>query len=127
MTLSQARVYAVLPASDLERAKDFYARKLGLKPSSETPAGAFYECGDGTRFLLFPSRGAASGLHTQMAFAVADLEAEVADLRSHDVTFQEYDLPGLKTEGGIATVDGVKSAFLKDSEGNLVGVAQLPA
>jgi catechol 2,3-dioxygenase-like lactoylglutathione lyase family enzyme len=125
MTLSQARVYAALPATDLERAKDFYARKLGLKPSSETPAGAFYDCADGSRFLLFPSRGAATGSHTQVAFAVADLEAEVADLKSHDVTFEEYDMPGLKTEGGIATLDGVKSAFLKDSEGNLLGVVQI--
>jgi catechol 2,3-dioxygenase-like lactoylglutathione lyase family enzyme len=125
MALSQARVHAALPAYDLARATDFYAQKLGLKPSSETAGGAIYDCADGTRFLLFPSRGAASGSHTQAAFAVADLDAEVADLSSHGVTFEEYDLPGLKTEGGIATVDGERSAFLKDSEGNLLGVVEM--
>jgi catechol 2,3-dioxygenase-like lactoylglutathione lyase family enzyme len=59
MGLTQARAHATLPASDFERAKDFYARKLGLTPFPDTPGGAFYEAGDGDRFLLFPSAGVA--------------------------------------------------------------------
>jgi catechol 2,3-dioxygenase-like lactoylglutathione lyase family enzyme len=125
MALSQARVHATLPASDLDRAKEFYAQKLGLKPSSESPAGAFYDCADGTRFVLFPSRGTASGTHTQMAFAVDDVKAAVAELKGRDVALEEYDLPGFKTEGGIVTVGGVMSAFLRDSEGNLLGLVQM--
>jgi catechol 2,3-dioxygenase-like lactoylglutathione lyase family enzyme len=125
MALSDARVHTTLPASDLERAKDFYARKLSLKPSSERISGLYYDCADGTRFLLYRSRGAANGSHTQIGFAVADVEATVAELKAHGVTFEEYDLPGLKTEGGIGIVDGVRSAFFKDSEGNLLSVFEL--
>ena len=70
--LSDARFEASLPCSDLQRAKSFYAEKLGLSPSDEGPAGAFYAGRGGTRFILFPSSGSASGSHSQMGFMVAD-------------------------------------------------------
>ena len=124
MSLSEARVHAALPASDLERAKNFYEQKAGLTPKGETSGGLIYEGAGGTRFLLFPSFGAASGTHTQVGFLVADAEAEVAELRSRGVVFEEYDLPGFKTEGGIITDGETRSAFFKDSEGNLVGLVQ---
>ncbi len=91
--LSDARYEAALPCSDLERAKSFYADKLGLTPAGEQPAGALYTGRDGTRFLLFPSSGSASGSHTQMGFIVADADAEVRDLKQRGVQFEEYDFP----------------------------------
>jgi hypothetical protein len=57
----------------------------------------------------------------------------VADLRDRGVAFEEYDLPGLKTIGGIADIDGnypsrgavgERGAWFYDSEGNLVGIGQ---
>jgi len=41
--------------------------------------------------------------------------------------FEEYDLPGFKTEGGIVAAGPLRSAFFKDSEGNLVGIVQFPS
>ena len=117
-------VHTTLPATDLARAKAFYAEKLGLTPVEEHPGGAFYECG-GRRFLLFPSGGAASGTHTQMGFNVADIEAEVRDLRERGVEFEDYDFPGFDRQTGIARHGVVRSAWFKDSEGNLLGVVQL--
>src|SRR6266480_513222 len=64
--LSEYPIHTALPATDLERAKRFYADKLGLTPESEGPDGLFYRCGGGTRFLVFPSGGTASGTHTQL-------------------------------------------------------------
>jgi catechol 2,3-dioxygenase-like lactoylglutathione lyase family enzyme len=40
-------IYPSLPATDLERAKRFYAEKLGLTPESELPGGLWYRCGRG--------------------------------------------------------------------------------
>src|SRR2546427_7931623 len=54
-------IYPSLPAADLERAKRFYAEKLGLTPESELPGGLFYRCGKDTRFSVFTSQGQASG------------------------------------------------------------------
>lgn len=121
--LSDAEAAATIPASDFERAKAWYSEKLGLKPEEEDDEGAYYRCG-GSRFLLFPSMGAASGTHTQMTWEVQDIEAEIADLRSRGVVFEEYDYPNLKTENGIAVTGRIKGAWFKDSEGNLLAIGQ---
>ena len=123
--LNDAPVHATLPCSDFDRAKTFYAERLGLTPVEEQPAGAFYETG-GTRFFLFPSSGTASGAHTQMGFMVSDIESTVRELRDSGVEFESYDFPGFDKETLVASTGPVKSAWFKDSEGNLLGIVQLP-
>jgi catechol 2,3-dioxygenase-like lactoylglutathione lyase family enzyme len=125
--LSDAHVHATLPATDIERARRFYSEKLGLEPAEETPGGLFYDGAGGTRFLLYPTQGSASGAHTQMGFLVDDVVSEVGALKARGVVFQEYDLPGLKTVDGIAELGPGKGAWLEDSEGNVLGVVQLGA
>ena len=41
------------------------------------------------------------------------------------VTFEEYDMPGLKTVDGIATTLGGRAAWFKDTEGNTIGLIRL--
>jgi catechol 2,3-dioxygenase-like lactoylglutathione lyase family enzyme len=130
--LEDGKVVARIPAQDLQRARSFYAEKLGLEPSEERPGGLLYRCGEG-EFALFESTGAASGDHTQMGWEVEDIEATVEQLRARGVVFEEYDFPGLKTVNGIAEVEGnypskggvgEKAAWFMDSEGNLFGIGQ---
>jgi catechol 2,3-dioxygenase-like lactoylglutathione lyase family enzyme len=125
-------VAARLPASDLERARRFYAEQLGLEPSEERPGGLLYRTPDGA-FALFESAGAASGDHTQMGWEVEDIEATVADLRARGIVFEEYDLPGLRTVNGIADIEGnypskggvgERGAWFRDSKGNMLGIGQ---
>ncbi len=118
--------HTTLPAADLARAKKFYAEKLGLTPSSESPGGLFYVTGKGTRFILYPTPNPNRAGHTQIGFSVDDIERAVGDLKAAGVTFEEYDFPGLKTEGGIAQSGDVRNAWFKDSEGNLIGLVELP-
>jgi len=124
--LDQADTYATIPAQNLERAKSFYADKLGLKPEEERPEGLRYRCGTGG-FLLFESSGEASGTHTQLGWDVDDIEVAVATLRENGVVFEEYDLPGFKTVNGIAVIAGEKGAWFKDSEGNLLAIGEIDA
>jgi catechol 2,3-dioxygenase-like lactoylglutathione lyase family enzyme len=130
--LEESDVAARIPAKDLQRAREFYADKLGLQPVEERPGGLRYRCGSG-HFSLFQSAGGASGGHTQMAWEVDDIEATVETLRSRGVVFEEYDLPGLETVDGIAEVAGnypsrggvgERAAWFKDSEGNVLGLGQ---
>lgn len=125
--LSQARTHAALPAADLERARRFYEDVLGLVPAEASAAGVQYGTAGGTRFLVFPSSGRSSGTHTQIGFAVADIEAEVADLKRRGVTFEAYEMPQFDTATSIATFGGNRSAWFRDTEGNLLGVVQLAA
>src|SRR5919197_167340 len=103
--LEHGRAATRLPAQDLERARRFYAEKLGLEPADERPGGLLYRSAGGD-FALFASAGASPGTFTQMGWEVDDIEATVAELRARGVVFEEYDLPGLKTTDGIAEVAG---------------------
>jgi predicted enzyme related to lactoylglutathione lyase len=122
--LSEANAGAALPAQDIERAKSWYADKLGLKPSQEDEGGLTYEVGGGTGFLVFPSSGKPSGDHTQIGFQVTDVDSEVEALRANGVEFLEYDFPGLKTVNGVADLGGGRAAWFKDCEGNMLGIFQ---
>jgi catechol 2,3-dioxygenase-like lactoylglutathione lyase family enzyme len=119
--LGDCRVYTTLPVTDPARARAFYAEKLGLRPTE--PDGDFYECGGGTRFVI-SLMGAKPGGHTQMGFMVDDIAATVKELESNGVVFENYDLPSFKTIGGIADRGDMKVAWFKDSEGNMLGIAQ---
>lgn len=121
--LQQLPIHATIPVSDLERAKKFYSEKLGLN-GEETPAGIMYTCSDGTWFLLFVSGGAGKSSSTSAGWQTDDLESEVKDLQSRGLVFEEYDLPNLKTENGIANSPVGKAAWFKDSEGNTLGIVQ---
>ena len=130
--LEDGKVAARIPVRDLQRARTFYAEKLGLEPSEERPGGLLYRCGSG-EFALFESAGAASGDHTQMGWEVEDIEATVEQLRARGVVFEEYDFPGLRTVGGIAEVAGnypskggvgERAAWFRDIDGNLFGIGQ---
>lgn len=113
-----------LPAKDLDRAKAFYADRLDLHPLSEDRAGVHFVMG-GTRFRLFRSGGVASGAHTQLALVVADVDGLVAQLKARGLEFENYDYPNLKTVDGVADLGYARAAWFKDSEGNLLGIAQL--
>lgn len=130
--LERGDVATRLPAQDLQRARRFYADKLGLEPIEERPGGLRYHCGSG-EFALFESTGVPSGEHTQMAWDVDDLDAAVSELRRRGVVFEDFDLPGLRTVDGIAEVSGhypskgrigERAAWFRDSEGNLLGIGQ---
>jgi predicted enzyme related to lactoylglutathione lyase len=118
------KAQATIPASDVARARAFYAEKVGLQPTTEKPQGLEYELSDGTTFLIFQSQGAASGGHTQLGLRVADAEAAVRDLQSRGLKFEEYDTPNFKTDNGIASIPGGRGGWFRDSEGNLIAIFQ---
>ena len=132
MTLRDATKTATrLPAQDLDRARAFYAEKLGLEPADERPGGILYRVGD-TEFALFASGGRATGDHTQMGFEVEDLEAAVAELRGRGLELLTFDVPGFEMRDGIVEVPGnypskgtgERAVWFRDCEGNLLGIGQ---
>jgi catechol 2,3-dioxygenase-like lactoylglutathione lyase family enzyme len=122
-----------LPAEDLDRARRFYAEKLGLDPVDERPGGLLYRGASG-EFALFESMGASPGTFTQMGWEVDDIDATVAALKKRGVVFEEVDAPGLETADGIAEIAGnypskgargERAAWFRDTEGNMLGIGQL--
>ncbi len=123
--LSNSMVAPALPAVDLKRARKFYEGTLGLKVVMEDPSpGIMLQCGQGTMMYVY-QRAKTKAAHTVASFKVDDIEAEMKELRAKGVKFEEYDMPGLKTVKGVATVGGMKGAWFKDTEGNILALTQM--
>lgn len=124
--LTDARFEATLPVVDLERAKEFYKKILGLQPVEESIPGVVrLASGEGTSFVLYQRETPTTADHTVGSFAVENIEEAVAGLSERGVVFEQYDMPGLKTDArGIAAEGPWKGAWFKDSEGNILGIVQ---
>ena len=109
--MKDCRVFTTLPVTDPARARRFYKEKLGLTPTEAD--GDFFECGEGTRFVI-SKMGSKPGGHTQMVFAVDDIAAALRELASRGVVFEEYDYPTLKTVGGVFDAGDLKAAWFKE-------------
>jgi len=115
----------VLLAKDLAAAREFYHDRLGLEILSEGEDAIVFRCGGGTHLDVTRSTVGTADEQTQASWQVADLRAEVAELRSRGVTVEEYDLPGLKTEDGIADLGFAWIAWIVDPGRNTLGIMQL--
>ena len=123
--LKDSAVMAVLAAKDINRAKEFYRDKLGLESSEAMEEySLLYRCGNGTSFLIYQTDNAGSAKNTQMGWESDNIERDMEELRARGVVFEDYDMPGLKTENGLATDDWGKSAWFLDSEGNILNLSQ---
>jgi predicted enzyme related to lactoylglutathione lyase len=121
--LKDAPIIPYIPVSDLARARKFYSEKVGLEPKAENNGGLTYECG-GTEVFMYVSAGAGTSKASQAFWSVKDLRAEVAELRTRGVTFEEYDFPGMNMRDGIMEAEGALAAWFKDSEGNIMALIQ---
>lgn len=119
--LSKAPIRAYIPALDVARARDFYEKTVGLTPKEEYAGGVIYECG-GSPVFLYATPNAGTSKASQAYWEVDDVEAEVAELKARGVQFEEY--PGMNMRNGIATGGGARTAWFKDTEGNIMAISQ---
>lgn len=130
--LTGATLAVRLPAQDLDRARRFYAERLGLEPIDAREGALLYSCG-GQEFAVFASTGAASGDHTQLGFMVPDLDVAVAELRDRGLAFEEFDFGDFSVTNGVVEIPGYypskaptgeRAIWFRDSEGNLLAVGE---
>ena len=121
--LDQFKAHTTLAVSDMERAKAWYGDKLGMNPTSEDVGGAWYESG-GVTFSLFPTPFAGTAQNTVMEWTVDDVEKEVGELKGRGVTFDTFDMEGVEWRDDVAVMGGVKAAWFKDSEGNILAITE---
>jgi predicted enzyme related to lactoylglutathione lyase len=121
--LSTAPIRAYIPVTNVSRARRFYEEKVGLRPKEEYAGGVIYECG-GAEVFMYPTSNAGTSKASQAYWQVDDVEAEVAELKARGVTFEEYDMPGMPMKNSIVAAGGAKTAWFKDTEGNILAVSQ---
>ena len=117
--LTNAAVTTMLPVKDLARAREFYEKKLGLKPLGVKQDGKFeFSGGTGGVIALFPKDGGTKADHTAVSFQVKDIGQAISELKARGVVFENYDFPGLKTVDHVCVLGSEKAAWFKDTEGN---------
>jgi catechol 2,3-dioxygenase-like lactoylglutathione lyase family enzyme len=118
-------IHPVLLAKDLAATREFYHDRVGLEILIENDDAIVFRCGGGTQLDVTKSTVGTADEQTQVSWQVPDLRAEVAELRSRGVKVEDYDMPGLKTEDGIADLGFAFAAWIVDPGGNALSVMQL--
>jgi catechol 2,3-dioxygenase-like lactoylglutathione lyase family enzyme len=118
------RAFSGFSVDDLQRAKEFYGRTLGLEVSVENDLLELRLAG-GTNVLAYPKPNHVPATFTILNFPVDDIEEAVAELTRRGVRFEIYDEGDLKTdERGIFRGEGPRIAWFKDPAGNILSVLE---
>ena len=122
--LAGAWVMAIVPTTDLTRAKAFYGETLGLVDTNAPTPGpqVIYRCGGNTLLEVYERPTAGEAQHTLASWEVSDLRAAVDQLRNRGVRFEEYNLPEVKTEDGISATGDLREAWFRDPDGNILRI-----
>lgn len=131
MGFEQYPVVPVLRADDIERARGFYTDVMGYRVDEEySVTGMLYlKAGEGTAVSIYERPGMPAPQNTALSIGLPpqDFDGCVEYLRGKGVALEDYDLPeiDLKTIDGVAEMDGVKSAWFKDTEGNILNIVSM--
>lgn len=121
--LGKTNATANVAVKDLAVARKFYEETLGLtQVDAEGDEVIVMKSGD-TLINVYVSQFAGTNKATSVTWAVGDkIESIVKALRDKGVTFEHYDMPGTKLEGDIHVGYGMKVAWFKDPDGNILNL-----
>lgn len=118
------RAFSSFSVDDVQKAKEFYGRTLGLEVSEED-AGLSLHVAGGTNVLVYPKPNHVPATFTILNFPVNDIDNAVDELTKRGVRFEIYDQDDLKTdERGIFREVGPNIAWFKDPAGNVLSVLE---
>ena len=123
--LGDKDVAATIAVKDMDVATGFYEGTLGLSrmdvPNPD-PEAVMYRSGN-SAILVYRSQYAGTNQAPAASWAVGDaLDATIAGLKSKGVSFEHYDMPGVTREGDVHVMDGLKAAWFKDPDGNILNL-----
>jgi catechol 2,3-dioxygenase-like lactoylglutathione lyase family enzyme len=114
----------MIAVRDLDRASAFYTDTLGLEPVDRFGDQVVRMKSGGTLLDVYRSDFAGTNKATAVTFAVDDIDSEMRELKDKGVAFEHYDLEGLKREGDVYTAEGMKTAWFKDPDGNILSMIE---
>jgi catechol 2,3-dioxygenase-like lactoylglutathione lyase family enzyme len=120
--LGKADATPMLAVRDVDRARQFYSEKLGFDTQDEMGGDVVTLKGGNTDITVYRSEFAGTNKATALTFDVDDIEAEVRELKDKGIFFEQYDVEGLTPKGDIYEGEGMKTAWFKDPDGNILGL-----
>ncbi|HEX6217688.1 MAG TPA: VOC family protein [Sphingomicrobium sp.] len=122
--IGKANATPMIAVKDLDRARKFYEEMLGLSTGQQYGEEAIAMKSGDTVVNVYRSEFAGTNKATALNFDVDDIEKEVGELKEKGVFFEQYDVPGLKKDGDIYSAEGMKTAWFKDPDGNILSLIQ---
>ncbi|HKG94444.1 MAG TPA: VOC family protein [Gemmatimonadaceae bacterium] len=111
---------ATVAVRDMKAASRFYEETLGLTRVASQGSGAYTYRAGGAKLLVYQSQYAGSNSATAVTWVVGDAVDElVRTLKSKGVTFERYELPGVRLEGDVHVSEYNRIAWFKDPDGNI--------
>ena len=118
--LRDSDIVANIAVTDMTRARAFYEGTLGFTPAEQMGDQVVtYQSGK-TSVTVYVSEFAGTNKATTLAWQVPDAKAAAAELASKGVRFEHYDMPGTTREGDIHVGYGMRAAWFKDPDGNIL-------
>jgi hypothetical protein len=77
-----------------------------------------------TLINVYRSEFAGTNKATALNFGVDDIGKEVSELKQKGIFFEHYDLPSLTQQGDIHVGEGMKTAWFKDPDGNILSLIE---
>jgi catechol-2,3-dioxygenase len=122
--LGEQPIDVMLTATDLGVVAQFYGDRIGLDVLIENDDFVTFRCGGDSRLVVTRTSAPSGERQTKASWRVADVAAEVAELRARGVDVVDYDEPGLKTVDGVADIGFAMTAWFVDPGGNTIGLLQ---
>ena len=123
--LKDSKAFSGFSVKDIQKAKDFYGRTLGLKVTDEPMGTLGLHLGSGATVLIYPKPNHAAASFTILNFPVDNVDNAVGELTKRGVRFEIYNEGDLKTDAkGIMRGNGPTIAWFKDPAGNILSVLE---
>jgi catechol 2,3-dioxygenase-like lactoylglutathione lyase family enzyme len=121
------KAFSGFSTDDLQKAKEFYSKTLGLEVS-ETAEGLGLHIAGGGRVFIYPKPNHVPATFTVLNFPVNDIDKAVDKLAGLGVQFESYEGEMKTDEKGIfrgaASGKGPNIAWFKDPAGNILSVLE---
>ena len=121
--LQDADLVAFVGATDLERARAFYADKLGLPVIEVTPIALVLDC-HGTTLRVTRTDSVAGAGYTVLGWTVEHLRDTLEDLRHNGVSARQYDRLDQSDLGIWRSPSGARVAWITDPDGNVLSLTE---
>jgi catechol 2,3-dioxygenase-like lactoylglutathione lyase family enzyme len=121
--LTSSKLQSIIWTSRIAEAEIFYRDVLGLTLRTKSDGALVFDVG-GCDLRVSPIRETTPSDHTVMGFAVADVDATIASLRSRGVVFERFAGFPHAENGTVITPDGNRVAWFRDPDGTILSVVQ---
>jgi catechol 2,3-dioxygenase-like lactoylglutathione lyase family enzyme len=120
--LGKADATPMIAVKDIDRARKFYEDTLGLETTDAMGGEVLTVKSGETTINVYRSEFAGTNKATALTFDVDDIGSEVRELKDKGVFFEQYDMPGLERQGDLYVAQGMKTAWFKDPDGNILSL-----